>query len=84
MVKRNQQLPVVPRVAFSQLWGSDPEKDIYEKILSEVEPPLLEMTLQYCYHHQVKAAKQLGISRGTLCKKMQKYVIRKNKNQAVE
>lgn len=69
---------------FNQLWAEYSGNDLYEKFLSEIEPPLLEMTLQYCHHNQVQAAKHLGLSRGTLRKKMRRYGILKNKNQAAE
>jgi len=57
---------------FSQLGGHTPN-NLYEMVLSEVEKPMLEMVLQLCNNNQCKATKMLGLSRGTLRKKMAKY-----------
>lgn len=47
--------------------------DLYEMILSEVEPPLLKAVMEKKRGNQLQAAKMLGISRGTIRKKLQKY-----------
>lgn len=47
--------------------------NLYELFMSEIEPPMLEMVLQYVGQNQSKAANILKISRGTLRKKMQTY-----------
>lgn len=47
--------------------------NVYELVLSEVEKPLLDAVLAHTRGNQVKSAKILGISRGTLRKKMKKY-----------
>jgi len=41
--------------------------------LAEIEPPLLEATLEKTRFNQVQTAKMLGISRGTLRKKLTHY-----------
>ena len=38
--------------------------------LSEIEPPLLNAVMEKNKYNQVRAAKMLGISRGTLRKKL--------------
>lgn len=57
---------------FSQLDGQPPA-NLYDLVLAEVEKPLLEMVLQLTAHNQSKTAKLLGLSRGTLRKKMAIY-----------
>jgi Fis family transcriptional regulator len=57
---------------FSKLDGQPPE-NLYELVLAEVEKPLLEMVLKLTNGNQSKAAIVLGLSRGTLRKKMAQY-----------
>lgn len=57
---------------FAQLDGQTPA-NLYGLVLAEVEKPLIEMVLQLTNGNQSKAAKILGISRGTLRKKMAIY-----------
>ena len=47
--------------------------DVYELVLSEVEAPLLESVLKHTGNNQSKAAAVLGLNRGTLRKKLEKY-----------
>lgn len=57
---------------FAQLDGQPPA-NLYDLVLAEVEKPLIEMVLQLTAHNQSKTAKMLGLSRGTLRKKMAIY-----------
>lgn len=57
---------------FAQLEGQTPA-NLYGLVLAEIEKPLLEMVLQLTNGNQSKAAIILGISRGTLRKKMAIY-----------
>lgn len=50
-----------------------PLNDLYDMILTEVEPPLLQAIMEKCRGNQLQAAKILGISRGTIRKKLQRY-----------
>lgn len=59
---------------FAQLDGQTPS-NLYSLVLAEVEKPLIEMVLQLTNNNQSKAALILGISRGTLRKKMAIYEI---------
>ena len=47
--------------------------NLYELVLEQIEEPLLKRVLKYVRSNQVRAAKLLGISRGTLRKKMKRY-----------
>lgn len=57
---------------FAQLGDSLPT-NLYELVLAEVEAPLLEVVLQQTKGNQSKAAALLGLSRGTLRKKLKQY-----------
>ncbi len=54
---------------FSQLDG-EKISDVYKMVLSEVEAPLLEVTMRYTRDNQTQAANILGLNRGTLRKKL--------------
>ena len=57
---------------FKNLDGA-PAGNLYNLVLDEVEEPLLKAVLAYTKGNQSKAAIILGLSRGTLRKKMKKY-----------
>ena len=57
---------------YTHVAGGNP-CEIYELVLTQVEPPLLETTMEFTQGNQSKAAMLLGISRGTLRKKLKKY-----------
>jgi Fis family transcriptional regulator, factor for inversion stimulation protein len=57
---------------FSQLQDED-AVDVYELVMAEVEAPLLEATMKYVRSNQTRAAKVLGLNRGTLRKKLKTY-----------
>ena len=47
--------------------------NLYELILAEVEAPLLQAVMEYTKNNQSRAAIILGLSRGTLRKKLKQY-----------
>jgi Fis family transcriptional regulator len=57
---------------FSNLDGQF-TTNLYNLVINEVEKPLLESVLNFTNKNQSTAAKILGVSRGTLRKKMQQY-----------
>lgn len=57
---------------IAKLDGQTPA-NLYSLVLAEVEKPLLEMVLKLTNNNQSKAAIILGLSRGTLRKKMAIY-----------
>lgn len=48
-------------------------ENLYDMILAEVEPPLLQAVMEKRRGNQLQAARILGISRGTIRKKLQRY-----------
>lgn len=62
---------------FSQLDGQKPV-ELYTMVQEEVEIPLFEAVMAYTRGNQCKAADILGISRGTLRKKLKIYKLEKN------
>lgn len=57
---------------FEHLEGQ-PVTHVYDMVLAEVEAPLLEAVMRYTQRNQCKAAEMLGLSRGTLRKKLKQY-----------
>lgn len=57
---------------FQQLKGQIPS-NLYEMVLAEVEVPLLEAVMEYTKGNQSRAAILMGLSRGTLRKKLKIY-----------
>jgi len=57
---------------FEDLGGHE-TINLYELVLKEVEVPLLTVVLKQSKNNQSKAAKILGLNRGTLRKKLKQY-----------
>jgi Fis family transcriptional regulator len=57
---------------FEQL-NDEEVVDLHALVISEVEKPLIEAVLTHTKSNQSKAAKMLGLSRGTLRKKLATY-----------
>ncbi|HVY53246.1 MAG TPA: helix-turn-helix domain-containing protein [Gammaproteobacteria bacterium] len=57
---------------FTHIGGEQPV-DFYSILLEEIERPLLEVLINHTHYNQVKMASILGISRGTLRKKLKQY-----------
>ncbi|MEO1879900.1 MAG: helix-turn-helix domain-containing protein [Methylococcales bacterium] len=57
---------------FIQLNGHE-TTGLHAMLISEVEKPLIETTLNHCGQNQTKASKILGLSRSTLRKKIKLY-----------
>jgi len=53
--------------------GTEEPVDFYSIVLEEVERPLLEVLINQTDFNQVKMAKMLNISRGTLRSKLKQY-----------
>lgn len=57
---------------FTQLKGTSPN-NLYDLVLAEVEVPLIEAVMEFTRGNQSRAAILLGLSRGTLRKKLKIY-----------
>lgn len=57
---------------FAQL-GNQKPNEVYDMVLREVEEPLLRKMMVYTNGNQSLTAKLLGLSRGTLRKKLKLY-----------
>ncbi len=57
---------------FAELQDELP-KDLYNLIIKEIEKPMLKVVLEVTRGNQSKSAEVLGLSRGTLRKKMATY-----------
>lgn len=55
--------------------GNCQTKSLYQTLLSEVEPPLIEEVLRYTHGNQSRTARILGITRNTLRSKLNRYDI---------
>lgn len=76
LTQKNQPLHDSVRQALEnylgQLKGPTPN-NLYELILGEVEAPLMQAVMEYTKNNQSRAAIVLGLSRGTLRKKLKMY-----------
>ncbi len=63
---------------YLQDMGNTAPENLYQLLLAEVEPPLLEETLKWTGGNQSRAAAVLGITRNTLRTKMRRYSINAN------
>jgi Fis family transcriptional regulator len=52
--------------------GEEPH-EVYDMVLEQVEAPLLEIIMDYAGGNQTKAARYLGLNRGTLRKKLKQH-----------
>lgn len=57
---------------FEHLDGGE-TSDLYAMVMAEVETPLLASVMEYTNGNQTRAAKVLGLNRGTLRKKLKAY-----------
>ena len=55
--------------------GNTVPENLYQMLLAEIEPPLIEEILKRTGGNQSRAAGMLGITRNTLRTKMQRYSI---------
>jgi Fis family transcriptional regulator len=65
----------IVQVVKSYLNGSnkDSNMNLYQLIVEEVEAPLLRAVMELSRYNQSKAARVLGVSRGTLRTKLRRY-----------
>lgn len=75
LTQKNQPLHDSVRQALENYLSQlkDNPTDLYQLILAEVEAPLMECVMDYTKNNQSRAAILLGLSRGTLRKKLKEY-----------
>ena len=60
---------------YLQDMGNTKPENLYQMLLAEIEPPLIEEILKRTSGNQTQAASMLGMTRNTLRSKMQRYSI---------
>ena len=55
--------------------GGEEPRDLYHRLVAEIERPLVELALKRAGGNQVKAARMLGLNRNTLRKKITDHKI---------
>jgi Fis family transcriptional regulator len=58
---------------LTNMSGKDINLNLYQLILEEVEAPLIRTVMELTRYNQSKAARVLGLSRGTLRTKLKRY-----------
>ena len=58
---------------FLQLDKKNTPIDVYDIVLNEIEPPVLNSVMKFSNNNQSKASRILGINRTTLRTKLKKY-----------
>ena len=61
---------------FAQFSQKNMPIDVYQLVLNEVEPPLLNAVMKFANNNQSQASRILGINRTTLRTKLKKYNIK--------
>ena len=64
---------------FKALGGAEPDAGLHDRILAEVERPLIVATLYHTGGNQIRAAAILGLNRNTLRKKIRELKISTNR-----
>jgi len=70
----SEQVRKAMKKYFATLGDAVPA-NIYEMVMTEVEPELLKAVMKYANYNQSKAANVLGLNRATLRKKLYRYNI---------
>ena len=70
----SEQVRKAMKKYFATLGDTNPA-NVYEMVMTEVEPELLKAVMKYANNNQSKAAAALGLNRATLRKKLQRYNI---------
>jgi len=70
----SEQVRKAMKKYFATLGDAAPA-NIYEMVMTEVEPELLKAVMKYANYNQSKAANVLGLNRATLRKKLYRYNI---------
>ena len=80
-MKKNKSVPLREHVQenirrYLEDMGNTEPEHMHRKLLSEIEPPLIEEVLRYAGGNQSRTARILGMTRNTLRSKIRRYSIR--------
>lgn len=80
VIDKNQSIPLRAYVQktirrYLEDMGSTEPEQVYRKLQTEIEPPLIEEVLRYTGGNQSRAARILGMTRNTLRSKIRRYSI---------
>jgi Fis family transcriptional regulator len=81
VTKKNPPIPLREHVQttirqyLEDMDSTEPEH-VYRRLMSEIEPPLIEEVLRYTSCNQSRAARILGMTRNTLRSKLRRYSIK--------
>ncbi len=68
-----QQVVHAVRTYLNTVSSKDVNLNLYQLIIEEIESPLFRTVMEMTRYNQSKAARVLGVSRGTLRKKIKRY-----------
>lgn len=76
--KTTETLPLADTVSqhistYMKSMGNTPIVNLHAMVLEQIEPPLLKAVMERCKYNQSRAAKMLGLSRGTCRNLLIKY-----------
>ena len=66
-------IAVVKKYLTNAQANKDQDPNVYQLVLEEIEAPLFRTVMEMTRYNQSKAAKVLGLSRGTLRTKLKQY-----------
>jgi DNA-binding protein Fis len=69
----SQHVVKVVRQYLTSSSSKDADLNLYELVLEEIEGPLFRTVMEMTRYNQSKAARVLGVSRGTLRTKLKRY-----------
>src|SRR3990167_7030160 len=69
----SQQVVTVVKKYLTTVNPKDNNLNLYQLIIEEVEAPLFRTVMEMTRYNQSKAARVLGVSRGTLRTKLKRY-----------
>ncbi len=68
-----RHIVTVVKSYLSSVNMKDPNLNLYELVMEEIEGPLFRTVMELTRYNQSKAARVLGVSRGTLRTKLKHY-----------
>ena len=68
-----QHIVSVVKSYLSSANMKDPNLNLYQLVMEEIEGPLFRTVMELTRYNQSKAARVLGVSRGTLRTKLKRY-----------